>query len=226
MRTAAFLYVISLVGFALFTAGNTSGCPDENDNSARHHILSIVPNPFFKSDLNQEYGTKTKIAYIDGELETDPYKKGTIVAEATGKVAEFELLLTNTAQPSKSGPHDDINDVNTTALIVTVLDRDKIIFPIPIRIADVLFYGEHFVLTGPPNLTETTKIYPELRYPGHYAFIPMGDLKAGESEVFQVVLVGQPGLTLHIEAVAFRRDGQAAVSQPETETTLILNAAP
>lgn len=145
----------------------------------------------------------------------DPFARGTWVARSHELVGHFRFTLRNTSD----------QNVERVGMAITINDRDTIVPPIPIRVADTLFVRASFEHEGPPWITESEPYHDEPRVPGRIAYIAYGKTFApGESVMLEAILVGNSGMKLHIEAAGELANGELATSTMAHEITF-MNAA-
>lgn len=176
--TAAFVGAVFIVG-----------CPGPDEAlppAIRYDVLEMAPMPGFVSPV-EESGTVTH-EFVEGS--EDPYKNETWVSSSDGIIGHFGFFLRNLED----------SDVEDIVFIVHSEDPEKIVFPLFIEIADQFFFGMNFALKGVPWLHEGRPLYPQVIYPGQFAYMNFGVMKAQREMELEALIYGKPFQKFHIAA--------------------------
>jgi hypothetical protein len=223
------LMLASVVSVGMGAGGcDSSGNPygEPMDEHGALQILSVHGNPNApQPPIDQQmspsryYGPGDELGpYPD---QKDQYFEGVHVAEAVGTVGEFGLTFENLSKKVT---------INWVYAVYIVEDLTRIIYPIPIRIADNLmedWRDMSWVRDMQPSVFELWPMYPQHpMFTNHHSginyqdkFIDFAPEKKWDS---YALLVGQEGLKVRVTAFGQLNDGTVVVTKPGEELTLFL----
>jgi hypothetical protein len=187
-------------------------------------ILSVRTNPDYVPTVEQPAPTRYYAPgeYIEKhpEAANDPYFQNAWVAEADGGVGEFGLTFENL---------DPKVNVAGVFAVYIVEDLEKIVFPIPIRIADNLMmdwrdmswvrYAQPMYWNQWPMYPGVTMTYDHSGINYMAKFIDFAPNKRWDSWALFAAL---PGLKVRISAFGALDDGTVVTTKPGHEVTLYL----